>query len=369
MPSASRSWLPDRDVRPFQDVLIDLGARLRLPGFSNADGSAEIPGRLRRLHRQSRAPAGHRLARRTSRQERVRLAAVASPIHASSSTILPMAASTSTTCPSRCAISRTPTRAYHRLGCRSWAFASAPTPVIFQLYSEPLQKIRLAARGHGPVLAAAPASRAHRDVLRSPALLVCAVRRCARRRSRLSAACHHAAADGDVPFLGFAKCLAAPDPRRQLGYIWAGARRQARHQRRRLGLDRKPQRPRQGAGAADGGVNPDTVWTWNAIGKRAGAWGLRSAGTGGHARLPPQSPDRRAAAGTAHGGYRYANADPITGQAAWYDLRVRIEKVGAAEAHATSPRLAPLRPPPGLAGPGAARHLQEAGATRAGDKR
>ena len=22
------------------------------------------------------------------------------------------------------------------------------------------------------------------------------------------------------------------------------------------------------------GVNPDTVWTWNAIGKRAGAWGL-----------------------------------------------------------------------------------------------
>ena len=22
------------------------------------------------------------------------------------------------------------------------------------------------------------------------------------------------------------------------------------------------------------GVNPDTVWTWNAIGKRAGAWNL-----------------------------------------------------------------------------------------------
>ncbi len=22
------------------------------------------------------------------------------------------------------------------------------------------------------------------------------------------------------------------------------------------------------------GVNPDTVWTWNAIGKRSGAWGL-----------------------------------------------------------------------------------------------
>jgi hypothetical protein len=22
------------------------------------------------------------------------------------------------------------------------------------------------------------------------------------------------------------------------------------------------------------GVNPDTAWTWNAIGKRSGAWGL-----------------------------------------------------------------------------------------------
>ena len=25
-------------------------------------------------------------------------------------------------------------------------------------------------------------------------------------------------------------------------------------------------------------------------------------------------------------GYRYANADPVTGQAAWYDLRVRVER-------------------------------------------
>ena len=31
---------PDREVRGFQSVLIDLGARLRLPGFTNDDGSA-----------------------------------------------------------------------------------------------------------------------------------------------------------------------------------------------------------------------------------------------------------------------------------------------------------------------------------------
>ena len=54
---------PDRDVRGFQSVLVDLGARLGLPGFVNDDGSAEIR-RLRRLHRQPRTPPGHRPAGR-----------------------------------------------------------------------------------------------------------------------------------------------------------------------------------------------------------------------------------------------------------------------------------------------------------------
>ena len=35
---------PDRDVRPFQDVLIELGARLELPAFVNAEaGRATRP--------------------------------------------------------------------------------------------------------------------------------------------------------------------------------------------------------------------------------------------------------------------------------------------------------------------------------------
>src|SRR3546814_8611079 len=35
---------PDRDVRPFQDVLIDLGSRLGLPGLTKDDGSPKFPG-------------------------------------------------------------------------------------------------------------------------------------------------------------------------------------------------------------------------------------------------------------------------------------------------------------------------------------
>src|SRR6185437_11669510 len=71
------------------------------------------------------------------------------------------------------------------------------------------------------------------------------------------------------------------------------------------------------------GVNPGTVWTWNAIAKRAGAWNLSpDAPEATRAFLlnpaisdllpPGERPD-------------HANADPVTGQAAWYDLRVRLE--------------------------------------------
>ncbi len=44
------------------------------------------------------------------------------------------------------------------------------------------------------------------------------------------------------------------------------------------------------------GVNPDTCWTWNAIGKRAGAWNLAAERARGDAGLSAQPPDRRAAA-------------------------------------------------------------------------
>ena len=55
--------------------------------------------------------------------------------------------------------------------------------------------------------------------------------------------------------------------------------------------------------------------------------------------LPPQ-PD----------GYRYANSDPVTGQAAWYDLKVRLTKIMGSEAMETAPMAAALPRPPGLKG-------------------
>jgi anaerobic selenocysteine-containing dehydrogenase len=91
------------------------------------------------------------------------------------------------------------------------------------------------------------------------------------------------------------------------------------------------------------GVNPYTVWTWNAIGKRAGAW-----------NLAVDSPEFKQGfllnhliAETLPGDPEIpeGNADPITGQAAWYDLRVRIEKAGPAEAGTSAPEFTALAQP------------------------
>ena len=83
--------------------------------------------------------------------------------------------------------------------------------------------------------------------------------------------------------------------------------------------------------ALNAALNPHTVWTWNAIGKRRGAWALDKdapEATKGfllnhliHELLPPKGD-----------GLRWANSDPITGQAAWFDLRVAIKKVPAPDA-------------------------------------
>jgi anaerobic selenocysteine-containing dehydrogenase len=73
------------------------------------------------------------------------------------------------------------------------------------------------------------------------------------------------------------------------------------------------------------GVNSRTLWTWNAVAKQAGAWALsrnspevRQSFLLNHIIAELLPPDEA--------GFRYTNSDPITGQAAWYDLKVRLER-------------------------------------------
>jgi len=94
-------------------------------------------------------------------------------------------------------------------------------------------------------------------------------------------------------------------------------------------------------------VEPKTVWTWNAIGKASGAW-----------RLAPDADESQQGfllnhlitdelpAREAGDEGRISNSDPITGQAGWYDVRVRIVR-DPAQSAVTMPQFATLPAAPG----------------------
>ena len=93
-------------------------------------------------------------------------------------------------------------------------------------------------------------------------------------------------------------------------------------------------------------VEPGTVWTWNAIGKASGAWGL--SGNANESKkgfllnhliseeLPPHKD-----------GDHISNSDPVTGQAGWYDVRVRIYPAEEGEEEITSPQFDTIPTAPG----------------------
>jgi sulfite dehydrogenase (quinone) subunit SoeA len=93
-------------------------------------------------------------------------------------------------------------------------------------------------------------------------------------------------------------------------------------------------------------VEPGTVWTWNAIGKASGAWGLEGNANESNQgfllnhviseELPPND-----------AGQHISNSDPVTGQAGWYDVRVRIYKADPSEAKVTFPQFDTLDAVPG----------------------
>ena len=83
-------------------------------------------------------------------------------------------------------------------------------------------------------------------------------------------------------------------------------------------------------------VEPGTVWTWNAIGKSDGAWHLESGAD--EARKGFLLNHLISEELPLDGAGRISNSDPITGQAGWYDVRVRIRPAAADEPQITYPQ-------------------------------
>ncbi len=93
------------------------------------------------------------------------------------------------------------------------------------------------------------------------------------------------------------------------------------------------------------GVEKSTVWTWNAFGKQRGTWGLDAdANESNQGFLLNHLINEHLPCGDT--GRPITNSDPITGQAAWYDLQVKIYPAKAGEV-GIWPNFETIKPLPG----------------------
>ncbi len=333
---------PDRDVRGFQSVLCELGARLNLPGFVNEDGSQKYADYADYITNHQRKPGIGPLAGWRTGDEGLTHGRGA-PNAAQLQTYIENGGFFIKHIPDAAAYYKPWNRQY-----QDWAvdlgIYDSPQPYIFDLYVEPMRRFQLAAEGHG--------DRQPPDHLRE------------RIRETLDPLpiWYPPFEDAGVDTDEFTIHALTQRPM-AMYHSWGSQNAWLRqiHGHNPLYL---PTKLWEAHGFSEGdwarvssahgqitvpvahmaALNENTVWTWNAIGKRKGAWALDKdapEATKGfllnhliHELLPPKGD-----------GLRWANSDPITGQAAWFDLRVKIEK---AEAPTESqPRFDPISSPVG----------------------
>ena len=324
---------PDRDVRPWQEVLVDLAGRLKFPAFVDAEGKPRYDGYEDFILRYEKSPGIGFLAgyRGEAGDEPV----VGKPNADQWKSYIDNQSFFSWHWPQEMQFNRGQNKAYLEQAAR-FGFIPAATPITMQIYSEPLQKFRLAGQG----LYDGPRPPRTQDQ-----------QRLARWFDPLPAwyAPLETQSLGDAA-QGFA--FHAITQRPMLMYhSWDSQNAWLRQIIAQNFLYMNDVTARE-MGLADDdwvwveshngrircqmrtmrGVERNTVWTWNAIGKSSGTWGLApgaSESSNGFllnhliSESLPRGNDPHAPAIT--------NSDPITGQAAWYDLKVRIVKAGPNE--------------------------------------
>ncbi|MED5313000.1 MAG: molybdopterin oxidoreductase family protein [Pseudomonadota bacterium] len=318
---------PDRDVRGFQSVLLDLGARLGLPGMVNDDGSAKFADYGDYIVNHERKPGIGPLA--GFRGEDGDSEGRGEPNRNQLEAYIENGAFWQAEIPEEARYFKQANAAYQQFAV-DMGFYDAPQPYAFQIYVETLQKFRLAAEGHGDQQPPdhlrerirtcftplpswyAPFEGSAVDEEAYP-LHALTQRPMAMYHSWGSQNAWLRQIHGHNPMF-VSQALAAEHDLADGDWIWVTSH----HGRIRVPV------------AVMAGVNDHTIWTWNAIGKRKGAW-----------QLDPDAPEAKKGFLLNHlihellpakgDGMRWSNSDPITGQAAWFDLRVQIEKAAADE--------------------------------------
>ncbi|OJI95343.1 anaerobic selenocysteine-containing dehydrogenase [Planktotalea frisia] len=334
---------PDRDVRGFQSVLCELGARLDLPGFINEDGTQKYADYADYITNHIRKPgigplAGWRMGENGLQNGRGDANEAQLDAYIENGGFF---------------VEHIPEGAnYYKpwnMAYQEWAVGMGiidkPEPYLFQLYVEPMRKFQRAAEGHGE---------------RQPPEHL---------RERVKTTMdplpiwYEPFEDSAVDVDEYPVHALTQRPM-AMYHSWGSQNAWLRqiHGRNPLYL---PTNLMQKHGLKDedwatvssvhgeitvpvmemAALNANTVWTWNAIGKRKGAWALEEDApevTKGfllnhliHELMPPKGD-----------GLRWANSDPITGQAAWFDLRVKIAKATTPPSE-SQPAMPPIKSPVG----------------------
>ncbi|MFO1174425.1 MAG: molybdopterin oxidoreductase family protein [Paracoccaceae bacterium] len=325
---------PDREVRGFQSVLVDLGGRLGLPGFVTEDGRPRYRDYADYIVNHQRRPGvGPLIGWRGDGGAVGRGAPNPNQLNA----YIANGGFFVAEVPEEARFFKPWNRAYQDWAV-SMGFYDVPQPYLFQLYCEPMRRFQLAAEGYH--------ERQPPEHLR------------ARIKATMDPLPIWYPPFGDEGTEGYPLHAITQRPM-AMYHSWGSQNAWLRqiHGHNPLYL---PTKVWVAEGFAEGdwarvtsangaivvpvahmaALNENTVWTWNAIGKRKGAWALAPdapEATKGfllNHLIDELLPDRG-------DGRRWSNSDPVTGQAAWFDLRVRVEKCAPpAEAQPAFPPIA-----------------------------
>jgi sulfite dehydrogenase (quinone) subunit SoeA len=333
---------PDRDVRAFQTVLVELAVKLGLPGFVDESGEAVWKDYADYIQNHQRRPGVGPLAGFRGQDSKSHGRGEPNPNQIDA--YIQNGGFWVGHIPEEAQFYKPWNKAYQEWAVEIGLFDAA-APYVFSLYSEPLRKLQLAAEGHG--------------VNQPPEHLRARVKR----TMDPLPIWYEPFEDGNVDVNEYPIHALTQRPM-HMYHSW-GTQNAWLRQITGMNYLYLPTQIWQAHGFSDGdyarvssvhgsitvpvahhaGLNPHTVWTWNAIGKRKGAWALDEKApeaTEGFllnhliSELQPPKGD----------GMRWTNSDPVTGQAAWFDLRVKIEKADPKPAE-SQPALPPIKSPVG----------------------
>ena len=313
-----------RDVRGFQSVLIDLGTRLGLPGLINADGSAKYKDYADYMVNHERMPGVGLLA--GWRGEDGTQMGVGAPNPQQLERYIENGSFWRHEIPHEALYYKMANNAY-----LDWAVGLGlikhADPIVLQLYSETLQKFRLAAQGHGEHQP--PAEHRERVATYFDPLPIWYEPFAHAEQSMEE---FPVSAITQRPMFMYHSWGSQNAWLRQItarNYLYLHADLAKQHGI--ADMDWVVAESHNGAITAQAkiasNVERNTVWTWNAMGKRQRAWSLSDGAPESQkgfllnhliSDLTPKA--------------KYSNSDPVTGQAAWFDLRINIRRASEQEA-------------------------------------